>query len=210
MPTDLSVTHQITDIESLEAIYGLPALSSLKKEADYIHPHYKALVEASPFAVLATNGPDGLDASPRGDQAGFIHVYDDKTLLLPDRRGNNRIDSLRNIIHDPRVALIFLIPGVGETLRVNGEAKITTDPELMRQFSVNGKLPLSVLIIKVERIFFQCSRAIMRSQLWNESLHVERGSLPSIGSILESLSNAEIDGAAYDSDLPERVLKTLY
>lgn len=129
--TEIGVVHQITDTKALEAIYGLPSISSIKKEVNYIHPYYKALVEASPFAVLATNGPDGLDVSPRGDQAGFVHVYDEKTLLLPDRRGNNRIDSLRNIIHDPRVALIFLIPGVGETLRVNGEAKITTDPELI-------------------------------------------------------------------------------
>ncbi|MEZ2720701.1 pyridoxamine 5'-phosphate oxidase family protein [Paenalcaligenes hominis] len=208
--TEIGVAHQITDAKTLEAIYGLPSKSSIKKEVNYIHPYYKALVEVSPFAVLATNGPDGLDASPRGDQAGFVHVYDDKTLLLPDRRGNNRIDSLRNIIHDPRVALIFLIPGVGETLRVNGKAKITTDPGLMQRFVVNGKAPLSVLTIKVERVFFQCSRAVVRSQLWDSDLHIDRSSLPSTGAILEALSHAEIDGAAYDADLPERVMRTLY
>ena len=207
---ELTTTHRVSDLETLGAIYGSPAIASIKKEVDYIHPHYRRLVEAAPFAVLATNGPDGLDASPRGDPAGFIRVYDEKTLLLPDRRGNNRIDSLRNIIHDPRVALIFLIPGVGETLRINGEATITTDPALLEQFSMDGKLPSSVLIIKVEKVFFQCSRAILRSRLWDSILHIERGSLPSAGVILEALSNAEIDGLKYDSDLPERVKKTMY
>lgn len=202
--------HRIADLDALEAIYGPPAAASIKKEADYIHPYYRKLVEASPFAVLATNGPDGLDASPRGDPAGFIRVCDEKTILLPDRRGNNRIDSLRNIVHDSRVALLFLIPGVGETLRINGEAAISTDPKLLEQFSMNGKLPLSVLIIKVKKVFFQCSRAILRSRLWDSTLHMERTSLPSVGAILEALSNAEIDGAKYDSDFPERVQKTMY
>ncbi|MBP6020937.1 MAG: pyridoxamine 5'-phosphate oxidase family protein [Burkholderiaceae bacterium] len=207
---DLNTTHRISDLEALKAIYGSPAIASIKKEVNYIHPYYRELVEAAPFAVLATNGPEGLDASPRGDPAGFIRVYDEKTLLLPDRRGNNRIDSLRNIVHDPRVALLFLIPGVGETLRINGTAAITTDPILLDQFSVNGKLPLSVLVIDVETVFFQCSRAIVRSRLWDPSFHVERGTLPSTGAILEAMSNAEIDGAKYDADLPERVQKTLY
>lgn len=208
--TEPSTPHRIADLEALQAIYGSVSIASLKKEVDYIHPHYRKLVEASPFAVLATNGPDGPDASPRGDPAGFIRVRDEKTVLLPDRRGNNRIDSLRNIIHDPRVALLFLVPGVGETLRINGEAAISTDPALLEQFSLNGKLPSSVLIIKVKKVFFQCSRAILRSRLWDSALHVERSLLPSAGAILETLSNAEIDGAKYDSDLPERVQKTMY
>lgn len=208
--SELNTAHSISDLEALGAIYGAPAMASIKKEVDYIHPYYRKLVEAAPFAVLATNGPEGLDASPRGDPAGFIRVYDERTLLLPDRRGNNRIDSLRNIVHDPRVALLLLIPGVGETLRINGMASITTDSALMESFSVNGKLPLSVLIIKVEKVFFQCSRAILRSRLWDPGLHVERGSLPSAGAILEALSNAEIDGVKYDSDLPERIQKTMY
>jgi PPOX class probable FMN-dependent enzyme len=203
-------THRISDLEALTAIYGAPAVSSIKKEVNHIHPYYRKLVEAAPFAILATSGPEGIDASPRGDPAGFIQVYDEKTLLLPDRRGNNRIDSLRNIIHDPRVGLLFLIPGIGETLRINGTATITTDPAVLRYFLVDGKRPLSVLVINVETVFFQCSRAILRSRLWDHSVHVERGALPSTGAILEALSNAEIDGAKYDSDLPERVRKTLY
>ncbi|MCC2597685.1 pyridoxamine 5'-phosphate oxidase family protein [Pusillimonas sp. MFBS29] len=207
---ELSTAHRITDLQALEALYGSPAPASLKKEVDYIHPYYRKFVEASPFVMLATNGPDGLDASPRGDPAGFVRVYDDYTLLLADRRGNNRIDSLRNIIHDPRVALLFLIPGVGETLRINGDATISTDPALLEQFSLQGKLPSTVLIIKARKVFFQCSRAVLRSRLWDPSLHVARTSLPSTGTILETLSNAEIDGKKYDSDLPERVQKTMY
>ncbi|NYT59643.1 pyridoxamine 5'-phosphate oxidase family protein [Alcaligenaceae bacterium] len=203
-------SHRIVDLQALEALYGVAAAASLKKEVDYIHPYYRKLVEASPFVVLATNGPDGLDASPRGDPAGFVRVCDQETLLLADRRGNNRIDSLRNIIHDPRVALLFLIPGVGETLRINGEAAISTDPALLEQFSLQGKLPSTVLIIKARKVFFQCSRAVLRSRLWDPTLHVPRTSLPSTGTILETLSNAEIDGEKYDSDLPERVQKTMY
>lgn len=210
MLNELNTAHQILDLKTLQATYGTPSAASIKKEIDYIHPAYRELIEAAPFAVLATNGPDGTDASPRGDSAGFIRVQDEKTLLLPDRRGNNRIDSLRNIIHDPAVALLFLIPGVGETLRINGEATITVDPVLLDQFAVEGKLPTSVLVIKVKKVFFQCSRAIVRSRLWDPALHVNRSTLPSAGAILQALSDAEIDGAKYDADLPERVLNTMY
>ena len=121
---------------SLNTLYGEICAGAIAKEIDYIHPHYRAMIEASPFLVLATCGPEGLDTSPRGDPAGFVHVVDDKTLLIPDRRGNNRADSLRNIIRDPRVALLFLIPGVGETLRVNGTAVISTDPGVDRPLPV--------------------------------------------------------------------------
>ena len=202
--------HQVTDIATLESIYGAPISASIKKEVDYIHPHYRKFIEAAPFAVLATSGPDGLDASPRGDPAGFVRVHDEKTLLLPDRRGNNRIDSLRNIIHDPRLALIFLIPGIGETVRVNGRGSISTDPDLLAAFSMEGKLPLSVIVIEVDAVFFQCSRALLRSQLWNPASHVDRSTLPSTGTILQALSNAEIDGHIYDAALLERLKTTMY
>jgi PPOX class probable FMN-dependent enzyme len=207
---ELNTAHRISSLQALEALYGTPATASIKKEVTYIHPYYRKLVEAASFAVLATNGPDGLDASPRGDPAGFIRVHDEKTLLLPDRRGNNRIDSLRNIIYDPRVAILFLIPGVGETLRINGRATITTDPAWLEQFPMGGKFPSSVLVIDVDKVFFQCSRAILRSRLWDPAFHVGRASLPSAGAILEALSNAEIDGQKYDAELPARVEKTLY
>lgn len=130
--------HQVSDIATLELLYGAPIGASLKKEVNYLHPHYRKFIEAAPFAVLATSGPGGLDASPRGDPAGFVHVHDNKTLLLPDRRGNNRIDSLRNILHDPKVALIFLLPGIGETLRVNGGARSRPTPTCWRNFQWTG------------------------------------------------------------------------
>jgi hypothetical protein len=205
-----SEPYEISDIEALENLYGKPAAASVKKEISYLHPHYRKFIEASPFVVLATSGKDGLDVSPRGDAAGFMAVVDDKTLLLPDRRGNNRIDSLRNIVFDPRVALIFLIPGIGETLRVNGRAKILVDPALLEQFAVDDKLPRSVLEIHVESVFFQCSRAVLRSQLWQADQQVSRDSLPSLGTILAELSNGEIDGKKYDTELPDRIKATIY
>ncbi len=200
----------VADIAALEAIYGKPAAASIKKEVVYIHPHYRKFIEAAPFALLATSGPGGLDVSPRGDPAGFVRIHDELTLLLPDRRGNNRIDSLRNVLHDPRVSLIFLIPGIGETLRVNGTASIQVDPDLLSTFSIDGKLPLSVLVVKVNAVFFQCSRAILRSHLWDASRHRDRRDLPSPGTILGDLSNDEIDGAKYDADLPLRLSTSLY
>ena len=154
--------HLVTDAAALQALYGEPGEASLKKEVDHVHPHYRAFIEAAPFAALATCGPDGLDVSPRGDPAGFVVVEDEKTLLLPDRRGNNRIDSLRNILADSRAALLFLVPGVNETLRVNGRARISVDPALLARFDIDGKSPRSVLVVDVETVYFQCSRALLR------------------------------------------------
>ena len=200
----------ITCEAELERIYGAVARPSLTKESDHIHPAYRPFIEAAPFAALATSGPGGLDVSPRGDPAGFIVIEDAKTLLLPDRRGNNRIDSLRNILHDNRVALLFLIPGIGETLRVNGTAEIRNDPELLTRFAVNNQLPKTVLRIRVDSVFFQCSRAIIRSKLWDPAVQIKREHLPSPGTILHQLSQSEINGDAYDQALPERLKNTLY
>jgi PPOX class probable FMN-dependent enzyme len=205
-----SNTNLITHLADLEALYGGAVEASLVKETDRLVPVYRAFIDAAPFATLATNGPDGLDCSPRGDGPGFVRVADDKTLLLPDRRGNNRIDSLRNILHDPRVALLFLIPGIGETLRVNGRAAISTDPPLLASFEVAEKPPKTVLVIAVETVFFQCSRAIVRSRLWDPETQVSRSSLPSAGEMLAALSKNRLGGAEYDRALPERVGKTLY
>lgn len=207
---DLNPTHRIETLEALEALYCAPIPASLAKEADHIHPHYRRLIEASPFAVLATAGPGGLDASPRGDPAGFVRVHDEKTLLLPDRRGNNRIDSLRNILHDPRVALLFLLPGMGEALRVNGRASIYADPELLSGFAIDGKAPRTVLKIAVDAVFFQCSRAILRSRLWDPAARVDRASLPSTGTILAALSRSGIDGEQYDAGLAARLRDSMY
>ncbi|MES2038175.1 MAG: pyridoxamine 5'-phosphate oxidase family protein [Pseudomonadota bacterium] len=208
MPNLLS--HQITSSEQLEALFDTVGAASIKKEVPYIHPHYCALIEASPFAVLATRGPDGLDASPRGDAPGFIVVEDQKTLLLPERRGNNRVDSLRNILFDPQVGLLFLIPGIGETLRVNGSATISVDPVLLDRLAVDGKPPKCVLRITVDTVYFQCARAIIRSQLWQRAGAETASSLPSPGTILAALTNAEVDGQKYDSELPARQRATLY
>jgi PPOX class probable FMN-dependent enzyme len=168
------------------------------------------MIEASPFAVLATAGPGGLDASPRGDAPGFVQVQDEHTLLLPERRGNNRVDSLRNILQDPRVALLFLIPGVGETLRVNGRATITTAPDVLARFTVQGQLPKCVVVVQVASVFFQCARAIQRSGLWQPAPAGVRSRVPSPGAILQALTDAAVDGEAYDRELPARQRATLY
>ena len=204
------MTHAIQTIAQLEALFGQPGEASLKKEVPYLHPSYQALIAASPFAVLATNGPGGLDASPRGDAPGFVAVQDQKTLLLPERRGNNRIDSLRNIVADPRVALLFLIPGVGETLRVNGSARITVAPELLARFAVDDKPPQCVIEIEVETVYFQCARAIQRSKLWAPLPGDMRREVPTPGAILSALTDAAFDGAAYDRELPARQRASLY
>lgn len=203
-------SHLITDISVLENLYGAPSKPSLEKEVDYIHPHYKKFIERSPFVVISTVGDDGLDSSPRGDGAGFVTVEDDHTLLIPDRPGNNRFDSLRNILEDPRISLFFLIPGIGETIRVNGRATISVDPDLLARFIVNKKPPRSVICIHVETIFFQCAKALVRSDLWNPEKRIERSVLPSTGTILAEVSGGKIDGAEYDQSAPARVKATLY
>ncbi len=200
----------ISSIEQLEAIYGQPNEASTVKEVDWITPHYRACIEASPFVLLATSGPEGLDCSPRGDLAGFVRIHDERTLMLPDRRGNNRVDSLRNIVRDPRVALLFLIPGAGNTLRVNGAAHLSIESELLASFAVDGKAPRSVMVMRVETVFFQCARAIVRSELWNPNRHVDPASLPSTGRILAALSQDRVGGDPYDREWPERARRSLW
>ncbi|WP_042704672.1 pyridoxamine 5'-phosphate oxidase family protein [Azospirillum sp. B506] len=200
----------ITDLAALEALYGEAAAPSIAKEVAALTPGYRALIEASPFFVLATSGPGGLDASPRGDGPGFVRVADDRTLLVPDRRGNNRIDSLRNILADPRVGLLFLVPGLNETLRVNGHAVIDADPALCESFAVDGKAPKSVLVVTIETVFFQCARALLRSRLWDPAAQVPRANLPSVGALLAEASAGREGGDAYDRALAERIPKTLY
>jgi len=200
----------IKTLAELEGIYGAPAEPSRVKEVAFITPEYRRMVEASPFVALATSGPEGLDCSPRGDAPGFVRVQDAHTLLLPDRRGNNRIDSLRNIVRDPRVALLFLIPGVGNTLRVNGHASIRTDVELLQSFAVAGAAPRSVIEIRVGAVYFQCARAIIRSELWNPARHVDPAALPTAGEILAALSDQRVGGAEYDASWAERAQRTLW
>ena len=202
--------HAIDTLPRLEALLGPLSDASVHKELPYVHPAYRAMIAASPFAVLATTGPGGLDASPRGDPAGFVQLLDDKTLLLPERRGNNRADSLRNIVADPRVALLFLIPGVGETLRVNGRAHISVAPDLMARFVVNGKPPQCVLVIKAESVYFQCARAIQRSGLWDSAPPGTPRPVPTPGALLASITHGSFDGETYDRELPARQQASLY
>lgn len=201
---------QVTSVAQLEALYGAPSPRSLIKEIDHISDHYRTFIERSPFVVVATCGPEGLDCSPRGDPPGFVRVQDERTLLIPDRRGNNRLDTLRNLVRDPRISLLFLVPGVGETMRINGQAVITTDPGLCDTFAIQGKPPTSVLVVTVERIYFQCQKALARSRLWSADAQIPRSDLPTIGQMLETLMPGEFDGAAYDASYPEHMRKTIY
>ena len=200
----------IDSLPALEALFGPVSEVSSRKEVDYLHPVYQATIAAAPFVLLATVGPGGLDVSPRGDPPGFVQVPDAHTLLLPERRGNNRIDSLRNILADPRVSLYFLIPGVNESLRVNGTARLSTAPERLARFAMQGKLPKVVLEIAVTTVFFQCGRALIRSKLWEPLAPGAPRPVPSAGAIVEALTRGGVDGATYDQELPARQKATLY
>ena len=202
--------YQVTTVEQLEAIYGTPKGASVAKEIDHIAPAYRRLIEASPFMAIATGDEHGFDCSPKGDAPGFVRVVDEKTLAIPDRPGNSRIDGFRNIIRNPHVALLFLIPGIGETLRVNGRASISIAPSLLQSFAVDSKLPRSVLVVNVDTVFFHCSRAIVRSKLWDEASKVDRRSLPSTGSTIAEVSAGKLGGEAYDRELPDRIKSSLY
>lgn len=208
-PSD-KAPQRITTEAQLQEIYGAPVARSLAKEIEHISDHYRAFIEKAPFVVVASVGPEGLDCSPRGDPPGFVRVVDEKTVMIPDRRGNNRIDTLRNLVRDPRISLLFLIPGVGETLRINGRAEIRVDPELCASFAMDGKLPRSVLAVTVERIYFQCQKALVRSRLWNPEAQIPRSDLPSTGTILQALSEDDFDGKTYDAGYPEHMKKTIY
>ena len=201
----------VDTLEALEALYTpAPAPASTVKVADRITPHYRALIEASPFLALATVGPEGLDCSPRGDQPGFVRVQDERTLILPDRRGNNRIDSLRNVVRDPRVALMFLIPGSGTTFRVNGRAAISADPDLLASFAVDGKAPRTCMVVTVVEAYFQCARAIVRAGLWEAERQVDPRGLPTPGAMLAAMSQDAEGGEAYDEAWPKRAAATLW
>ena len=184
----------IKTVEELEAIYGQPGQATMDKELDHINAEYRALIEASPFVALASVAPEGLDCTPRGDLPGFVRVHDDKTLMMPDRRGNNRIDTLKNIVRDPRVALMFVIPGSLTTFRVNGSALISVDEALLASFEEQGKPPRSVIVINVEAAYFQCGRAIIRSQMWNSETHVDPKSLPSAGDMVAATTQGREGG----------------
>jgi uncharacterized protein len=200
----------VTTMEQLLGLYEAPSDVSIAKQIDHISDHYRAFIEVAPFFALATGGPDGLDCSPRGDAPGFVRVVDPRTLMVPDRRGNNRIDSLRNIMRDPRVALLFLIPGIGETIRVMGHAALSIEPDLLASFAVNGKPACCVIVVTVERVFYQCTKAVVRSKLWDPARHVDRKSLPTAGTILAAHTAGRLGGDEHDRGHHERTMAKLY
>jgi PPOX class probable FMN-dependent enzyme len=200
----------VRTIEDLEAIYGEQVPAATLKEVDHLTPLHRAYVEASPFVVVASSGPEGLDCSPRGDPAGFVRVADERTLLIPDRRGNNRVDTLRNIVVDGRIALLFLVPGIGVTLRVNGTAVLRTDDELRASFALQGKVPATVIEVTARSVYTQCPKALIRGRLWDPEQHRDPSELPTVGQIMELITQGDFDGAAYDAGYPERVRQTIY
>jgi len=197
----------IESIEELEALYGTPKAPSLVKVAHEITPSYRALIEAAPFVALATVGPEGTDCTPRGDAGQVVFIEDKHTLALPDWRGNDRIDTLRNVVRDGRVSLMFMVPGSTMIVRVNGRAKLTADADKLAQYGKAGKLPRTVMLIKIEELYFQCARAVMRADLWNVD---NTPSLPTAGDILHEMTSGEFDGKTYDKSWPERAAKTLW
>jgi uncharacterized protein len=205
-----SEPRHITTIAELDVLYGAPVGASIAKEVDYITDRYREFAEKAPFVVVATVGPEGTDCSPRGDPAGFVRVLDRKRLLIPDRQGNNRVDSLRNLVHDPRISLLFLVPGVNETLRMNGRARIVVDPALAASFVINGKAPRTLLEVTVDRVYFQCSKALIRSRLWSADAQIPRSAVPTAGEILAEITGSTIDAAEYDRTYPDRIRQTIY
>jgi PPOX class probable FMN-dependent enzyme len=204
------MTNKIETVGQLEALYGEAGQASLVKEVAEIIPQYRAFIEKSPFCSLATSGPEGLDCSPRGDVPGFVRIHDERTLMMPDRRGNNRCDSLKNIVRDPKIALCFLIPGSRTSLRVNGEAYLSIDPDLKASFTEQGQEPRSVIVINTKAIYFQCGRAIIRSKLWEQDAQIDPATLPTPGEVLAYLSDNEVGGQKYDDEWEERANKTMW
>ncbi|MBV1865976.1 MAG: pyridoxamine 5'-phosphate oxidase family protein [Rhodobacteraceae bacterium] len=200
----------VKTIADLEALYGTPKAPSLRKVSDHLTPEYRKLIETSPFCALATVGPEGADASPRGDQGQVVFELDAKTIAIPDRRGNDRIDSLRNIVRDGRVALMFLTPGSTMVTRINGMGEVSINPDLLKQFQVKGKPPRSVILIHIEEIYFQCARAVMRAGLWSAENWPDIDEVPTAGQILAAQTNGQVGGASYDKEWPERAQKTLW
>lgn len=199
----------VTELSDLEAVYGAPVEASLVKVARHITPHYRRLLEASPFFTMASAGPEGLDCSPRGELGGGFVIADEKTLIIADRRGNNRIDTLRNIVRDPRVAFLFLIPGSSTTVRMNGTAVVTLDGDLLASLAQEGQVPRSAIIVTVDEIYVQCGRAVIRAGLWDAANHVDTTALPTIGEVLAAQKQNTVDSAPHDERLPKQIDQTI-
>lgn len=199
----------VRSVAELEAIYGETSEASVIKVSSRLTEGYRKLMQASPIVALATCGPEGLDCSPRGDPGSVMSILDDRTLVLPDRRGNNRIDSLRNIVRDGRVALLFLIPGSNTTLRINGTAEISVDPDLLARLAMEDKLPRSAVVISIGEIYFQCARALMRARIWDRDAWPDAADLPTPGSLMRELKQ-DFDSESYDREWPERAKNTMW
>ena len=200
----------IQDAAELSELYG-PALErSVRKQLDHLDAYCREFIDASPMVIIGTQAEGAADNSPRGDMPGFVKVVDDHTLLIPDRRGNNRLDTLQNIIRNPSIGLLFLIPGVNETFRINGEAVVSRDPALTAQFEVQGKQPRTVIVVKVKEAYIHCSRALVRADLWNPAKHLERSAVPSMGAFLAKHTGGFVDAQTVDDENRERVPVTLY
>ena len=199
----------ITTVEDLKAIYGETSEASTAKVTAFLTPAYRTMIEHSPFVALATVGPEGLDCSPRGDRGAVVRIEDDRTLALPDWRGNNRVDSLLNIVRDPRVALMFLIPGSNSVMRINGRAVVSVASELLESFEMDGRHPRSVIVVTIEEAYFQCARAVMRAELWNAERQVDSNDLPTPGDMLKA-AKQDFDRDTYDREWPERAAKTMW
>ena len=206
----MTSSNLITDITQLDALYGDASPRSLTKEIDALNSQYQSFIEASPFMAVATVGMEGLDCSPRGEQGSVVRVVDANTIQFADRRGNNRLDTLRNIVEDDRIALLFLVPGIGETMRVNGRATISIAPDLIEAFTVDGKSPKTVVEVKVERVYFQCSKALVRSGIWDSDIARSFGDVPSAGEMLAATTNDSFDALEYDRMLEKRYSDELW
>lgn len=204
------MSHLITTITQLEALYGVPHERAVRKEIPFLNEDYQAFIQAAPFLVIASAGTGGTDCSPKGDAAGFVAILDQHTLAIPDHPGNNRVDNLRNIVEDGRVSLLFIIPGIGETLRVNGRAVISVEPSLLQRFEVREKLPRAVIVVTVQAAYFHCSKAIVRSSLWDVTQQIQRDRLPSAGAMHKRLAGGNFDAETYDRELPARTQAGLY
>ena len=199
--------HVITDVAALEALYGTPGKASIIKVADHLTPLYAKWIMASRLCVVSTIGSEGTDGSPRGDDGPVVQMLDPKTLLLPDWRGNNRMDTLRNIVADGRVSLMFMVPGSNNVIRVNGTAVVSVDPALLDRFDQKGRQPRSVVVITVAEVYSQCARALMRARVWASG--DESADLPTIGELLAEQA-AGFDGAAYDAEWGARADQTMW
>jgi PPOX class probable FMN-dependent enzyme len=197
----------IEDVAALEALYGTPPEAALRKVARRLTPMYRRWIMASRFCILTTVGPEGTDGSPRGDDGPVVVELDPGTLAMPDWRGNNRLDSLRNIVADGRVSLMFMVPGSNTVVRVNGRARLTPDAELCGLFEQRGRHPTTVIVVEIAEVYTQCARALIRSGLWSRD---DSAGLPSPGDVLTEMSEGAIDGAAYDAAWPARAADSMW